>query len=69
MHDFTLTELRLFKRKMREDWRSPLNNNRFEMITVPEIIEWTNMLNADYPRRLNSDNEYPVGLYIEIKDY
>lgn len=27
------------------------------------------MLTKDYPRRINSDNTYPVGLYIELKDY
>lgn len=67
--DFTLIELRLLKRSMRESWRSPLNNDKFDIITLEEVIEWTQMLNKDYPRRLNSDNEYPVGLYIELKDY
>lgn len=32
--DFTLTELRLLKRTMRESWRSPMNNDRFEILTL-----------------------------------
>lgn len=67
--DFTLAELRLFKRTMRESWRSPMNNDHFEIITLEEVIEWTQMLSKDYPRRLNGDSKYPVGLYIELKDY
>ena len=37
--DFTLTELRLLKRLMREDDRSPMMNDKFEILTLQELIE------------------------------
>ena len=42
--DFTLTELRLLKRLMREDDRSPMLNDKFEVITLQELIEQILML-------------------------
>jgi glycerophosphoryl diester phosphodiesterase len=67
--DFTLTELRLLKRSMREDYRSPFLNDKWEILTLQELIEWVTMLNKDYPREIGNDRKYPVGLYIELKDY
>lgn len=32
--DFKLVELRLLKRSMRESWRSPLMNDKFEIMTL-----------------------------------
>jgi len=67
--DFSLTEIRLLKRLARSDKRSPVLNDKFEVLTLEEIIEWVIMLNKDYPRELGNDSNYPVGLYIELKDY
>jgi len=54
---------------MRETYRSPMLNDKWEIITLQELIEWITMLNKDYPREIGKDNKYPVGLYIELKDY
>lgn len=69
VNDFTLAELRLLKRKMREDYRSPLSNDKYNIISLEEAIEWTLMLAKDYPRKFNNGSDHPVGLYIELKDY
>jgi len=37
--DFTLTELRLLKRLRREGDRSPMLNDKFEVLTLQELIE------------------------------
>ena len=42
--DFSLTELRLLKRFMREDYRSPMLNEKYEIITFQELIELVTIL-------------------------
>jgi glycerophosphoryl diester phosphodiesterase len=66
--DFSLSEIKLLKRLSRADDRSPVLNDKFEVLTLQEIIEEVIMLEKDYPRVLN-DSPYKVGLYIELKDY
>ena len=67
VEDFDLDELRLLKRKQRYEWRSPMLNDKFEIVTLQEVIDNVKMLNQDAPRVNNADT--PAGLYIELKDY
>ena len=67
VHDFTMRELKLLKRKQRYSDRSQLVNDKYEMVTLQEVIDTVNMLNADAPRTVNSNTR--AGLYIEIKDW
>lgn len=48
--DFTLTEIRMLKRIMREGYRTPVLNDKFEILTLQEIIEWILLLNKDQKR-------------------
>ena len=47
--------------------RSPYLNDRYDMVTLNELIENVQMLDQDAPRTVNSETK--VGLYIEIKEY
>ena len=47
--------------------RSPLLNDRYDFVTLSELIENVQMLNSDDPRWVNSETK--VGLYIEMKEY
>ena len=65
--DFTLAELQILKRKQRYDFRSTYTNDKYNVVTLDEIIQQVNLLNEDFPRKVNTDTK--VGLYIEIKNY
>ena len=62
-----MSELKLFKRKQRYEHRSQLENGKFEMVTLEEVIKHVRALNKDSPRTVNAETK--VGLYIELKDY
>lgn len=57
--DFTLAEIKMFKRKMRYDYRSHANDMIFEVLSVRESIENLLMLNQNFPR----DRNYPDGTH------
>jgi hypothetical protein len=59
----------MLKRIMREGNRTPVLNDKFEILTLQEIIEWIMLLNKEHKRVVQRDSKYPVGLYIELKDY
>ena len=66
--DFSLAELKMLKRYQRyADIRSPMLNDRYDIVTLTELIENVQMINEDEPRTMNADTK--VGLYIEIKEY
>jgi glycerophosphoryl diester phosphodiesterase len=65
--DFTLAELQMLKRRQRYDFRSTYTNEKYNMVSLDEIISQVNLLNDDFPRRINNGTK--VGLYIEIKNY
>ena len=68
VEDFSLAQLKMLRRFQRyQETRSPMLNDRYEMITVNELIENVIMLNEDAPRTQNKDTK--PGLYIELKDY
>lgn len=67
VEDFTMEELKLLKRKQRYDYRTPGLNDKFEMVTLQEVIDNILELEADRPRVTNAETQ--VGLYIELKDY
>ena len=68
IYDFSLAQLKMLKRFQRyQENRSPFLDDRYEMITLNELIENVQMLNADAPRTQNSETK--VGLYVELKDY
>jgi len=68
VEDFTLAQLKMLRRFQRyQDHRSAMLNDRFEMITMNELIENVIMLEQDAPRKINSGTK--VGLYIELKNY
>lgn len=65
--DFTLAELQMLKRRQRYDYRQTYTNDKYNMVSLDEIIGQVNLLNYDFPRKINSGTK--VGLYIEIKNY
>ena len=65
--DFTLAELQIFKRRQRYEFRSTLENDKYNILSFDEIVSQVNLLNDDFPRVINSSTK--VGLYIEIKNY
>lgn len=66
--DFTLAELKMLKRKQRyETMRSPFLNDRYDILTLGELIENLQMIENDAPRVFNSGTK--PGLYIEVKEY
>ena len=67
VEDFTLAELKMLKRKQRYATRSPYLNDKFEILTLVELIQTVKMLNEDEPRIVNTATT--PGLYIELKDY
>ena len=67
VEDFTLQELKLLKRKQRYTFRSTLLNDKFEILTLQEVINNVNLLVTDAPRTENTGTT--VGLYIELKDF
>ena len=68
VEDFTLVQLKMLRRMQRyQTTRSPMLNDRYEMITMTELIENVMMLLDDGPRTVNSETK--AGLYIELKDY
>lgn len=66
IHDFTLAELKMLRRKMRYASRNQYFNDQFQILTLEETIEMLLDLNANFPRK---DIEMKVGLYIETKMY
>ena len=42
-------------------------DDRYEIVTMNEVIENVKMLNEDAPRTMNSETK--AGLYIELKQY
>lgn len=64
LHDFSLAELKMLRRRQRYDYRSQYNN-AFSVMTLEEVIEHMYMLDLDYPRKINE--KVQAGLYIEIK--
>ena len=67
VEDFDLAELKLLKRKQRFEFRSFQLNDKFEIVTLQEVIDNIKMLNQVSPRVNNADT--PVGLWIELKAY
>lgn len=65
--DFSLAELQMLKRRQRYDYRQTYTNDKYNMVSLDEIINQVNLLNDDFPRRINTTTK--VGLYIEIKNY
>ena len=53
----------MLKRKQRYATRSPYLNDKYEILTLAELIETVKMLNEDEPSATRP------GLYIELKDY
>ena len=49
INDFTLTELKMLRRKMRYDNRNQFLNSQFEIQTLDEAIELLLSLNQDFP--------------------
>jgi glycerophosphoryl diester phosphodiesterase len=66
INDFTLSELKMLRRKMRYANRNQYLNQEFEILTLEETIELLLQLNEDQPR---NDLSMKVGLYIETKMY
>jgi glycerophosphoryl diester phosphodiesterase len=64
--DFTLSELKMLRRKMRYASRNQQFNSEFTIQTLEETIELLLELNADFPRK---DIDMKVGLYVETKMY
>jgi hypothetical protein len=64
--DFTLAELKMLSRKMRQSTRNQYLNGIFKIYTLEEAIEMLLTLNADFPR---TDRKQAVGLYIETKEF
>lgn len=67
VNDFTMAELKTFKRRQRYPDRSQLENDKYEMVTLEQVIENVRILNENAPRTVNSERK--AGLYIELKDY
>lgn len=68
MEDFTLAQLKMLRRFQRyQTFRSPMLNDRYEILTMTEVIENIMMIRDDGPRVENKKTN--VGLYIELKDY
>ena len=65
--DFTLAELQILKRRQRYAYRSTLENDKYNIMDFDSIVNFVNLLNDDFPRKINSQTK--VGLYIEIKNY
>ena len=57
----------MLKRYQNYDQRSPMLDDRYEIVTMNEVIENVKMLNEDAPRTMNSETK--AGLYIELKQY
>jgi len=66
IRDFTLAEIKMLRRKQRHGNRNQFLNNEFQIYTVEEAIESLILLNSQFPR---NDLDFPVGLYIEPKEY
>lgn len=66
INDFTLDELKLFRRKMRYQKRNQFFNDEYKIMTLEEVIELMLNLNKNFPRH---DLGQKVGLYIETKMY
>jgi len=67
VEDFTMAELKMLKRRQRYEDRSQLENDRYEMVDLQQVIDNVRVLNADAPRTINAERR--AGLYIELKDY
>jgi len=67
VYDFTLAELKTLKRRQKFLNRSQELNDKFDILTLQEVIDNVRRLTIDHPRNTNSDT--PVGLYIELKNY
>lgn len=66
INDFTLSELKMLRRKMRYSIRNQYLNSQFEMQTLDETIELMLSLNEDFPQ---TNRDMKIGLYIETKMY
>ena len=66
IHDFTLAELKILRRRMRYSTRNPYLNQDFQILTLDETIELMLDLNTKHPR---TDIAMKVGLYMETKMY
>jgi len=68
VEDFSLAQLKMLRRFQRDQtYRSPMLNDRYDIVTMQEVIENVQMIIKDGPRRMNSETD--AGLYIELKDY
>lgn len=68
VEDFTLVQLKMLRRFQKyQTYRSPMLNDRYDILTMNELIENVMMMIEDGPRKVNKGT--PAGLYIELKDY
>jgi glycerophosphoryl diester phosphodiesterase len=65
IHDFTLAEIKLLKRKQRLPYRNQMLNEMFPYMTFNETVQLMQSM-ADKKQK-NRSNPYPTGLYIETK--
>lgn len=67
IHDFSLSEIKLLKRKQRFEFRNQMMNDIFPYMTLNETIQLMQNMTDKMPR--NRSNPHPTGLYIETKHY
>jgi len=67
IHDFSLSEIKLLKRKQRFEFRNQMMNDIFPYMTLNETIQLMQNMTDKMPR--NRSNPNPTGLYIETKHY
>merc|ERR1712086_589084 len=65
IQDFTLAEIKTLKRTQRYDYRNQMLNDIWGFLTLNETIELMQTMQIKMP----DNRDYPIGLYIETKQY